>query len=111
LLNNTDTWIHGTDENRPIFRRDRKAKKQQTPILVICYTNHALDQFLEGIYDFYGENEDKIVRIGGRSKSEKLAECNLKAIKEKKWKLTPNFVGREIGQVHARLRDVKSKQR
>jgi hypothetical protein len=70
-----------------------------------------LDQFLEGIYDFYGENEDKIVRIGGRSKSEKLAECNLKAIKEKKWKLTPNFVGREIGQVHARLRDVKSKQR
>jgi superfamily II DNA or RNA helicase len=23
-------------------------KRQPTPILVICYTNHALDQFLEG---------------------------------------------------------------
>ena len=33
------------------------------PILVICYTNHALDQFLEGIIQNVPE---KIVRLGSR---------------------------------------------
>jgi hypothetical protein len=69
-----------------------------------------LDQFLEGIYDFYGENENKIVRIGGRSKSEKLKECNLRAIKEKSEKKAPRYVGRSIAGVHSRLRGVKSKE-
>lgn len=36
------------------------------PILVVCYTNHALDQFLEGIYNF----EPNLIRIGSRSRSE-----------------------------------------
>ncbi|KAG0050771.1 hypothetical protein BGZ83_004460 [Gryganskiella cystojenkinii] len=35
------------------------------PIVVVCQTNHALDQFLEGIMTF----ERRIVRIGSRSKS------------------------------------------
>ena len=39
------------------------------PILVVCYTNHALDQFLEGILDFH---PDGIIRVGGRSQSEKI---------------------------------------
>lgn len=37
----------------------------QNPIVVVCYTNHALDQFLEGILAF----TDSIVRIGGQTKS------------------------------------------
>jgi len=28
-------------------------KQLKTPILVVCYTNHALDQFLEGILEFH----------------------------------------------------------
>lgn len=39
-----------------------------------CYTNHALDQLLEHISD---SGETNIVRIGSRSKSEKLQECTL----------------------------------
>ncbi|KAF9923656.1 hypothetical protein FBU30_006271 [Linnemannia zychae] len=35
------------------------------PIVVVCQTNHALDQFLEGIMKF----EDRIIRLGSRSKS------------------------------------------
>jgi superfamily II DNA or RNA helicase len=35
------------------------------PLVVMCYTNHALDQFLEGVLKF----EPNIVRIGSRSKS------------------------------------------
>ena len=105
MLNNTNTWIHG---EQTIVGRRREVN--QTPILVICYTNHALDQFLEGIYDFYGENENKIVRIGGRSKSEKLKECNLRAIKEKSEKKAPRYVEQGIGGVYSRLKGVKSKQ-
>ncbi|KAJ7227185.1 P-loop containing nucleoside triphosphate hydrolase protein [Mycena pura] len=35
-------------------------------ILVVCYTNHALDQFLEDILDM-GVPESSIVRLGGKS--------------------------------------------
>lgn len=41
------------------------------PILVVCYTNHALDQFLEGIYH---KNTERIVRIGARSQSDVLKD-------------------------------------
>ncbi|GAB6018951.1 NFX1-type zinc finger-containing protein 1 [Chamberlinius hualienensis] len=46
-------------------------------ILIVCFTNHALDQFLEGILEFCSEG---LVRVGGQSKSEKLAEFNLRCI-------------------------------
>jgi len=44
-------------------------------ILCVCYTNHALDDFLEGLLDV-GLRD--IVRVGGRSKNERLAEFNLR---------------------------------
>jgi hypothetical protein len=43
-------------------------------MLVVCYTNHALDQFLEGLVPV----TDRIVRVGGRSKSKVLESFNLK---------------------------------
>ncbi len=55
------------------------AKPRPTPILVICYTNHALDQFLEGIMQFSQE----IVRIGGQSKCEALELFSLREWKRK----------------------------
>ncbi|KAG0086969.1 hypothetical protein BGZ92_007708 [Podila epicladia] len=51
-----------------------KAQSDCGPILCICYTNHALDQFLEHLLD-KGIND--IVRIGARSKSERLQQYNL----------------------------------
>ncbi|KAG7455459.1 hypothetical protein MATL_G00256900 [Megalops atlanticus] len=47
-----------------------------SPILVVCYTNHALDQFLEGILKFMKKSSG-LVRVGGRSSSEKLKELSL----------------------------------
>ena len=47
-----------------------------SPMLMVCYTNHALDQFLEKVLEFLPSQ--KIIRVGGRSKSENLAACNLK---------------------------------
>lgn len=44
-------------------------RNDKRPILVVCYTNHALDQFLEGISGFCPND---IVRVGGRCKNEQL---------------------------------------
>lgn len=45
-------------------------------ILIVCYTNHALDQFLSGISKY---TED-IVRVGNQSKNESLDRFNLKQL-------------------------------
>ncbi|CAK7229929.1 hypothetical protein SCUCBS95973_007397 [Sporothrix curviconia] len=46
------------------------------PILIVCYTNHALDQLLEHVLDSSpGVN---ILRMGSRSKSERLNKLNLR---------------------------------
>ncbi|KAF9428398.1 hypothetical protein BGZ94_002538 [Podila epigama] len=49
------------------------------PILNICYTNHALDQFLEHLLDVGIKDQ---VRIGGRSKSTRLEKYQLNALTE-----------------------------
>ncbi|KAL2628685.1 hypothetical protein R1flu_013371 [Riccia fluitans] len=38
--------------SRPAVSRKEKGYARKGPVLVICMTNHALDQFLEGIYKF-----------------------------------------------------------
>lgn len=49
-------------------------------LLLVCYTNHALDQFLEAILPI----TDSVVRIGGRSRNEALEKYNLNEIRKKK---------------------------
>ena len=49
-----------------------------SPILVVCYTNHALDQFIERIMKY----TDQIIRVGGRCNSEKVQEFMLKNFKK-----------------------------
>ena len=49
------------------------------PILVVTFTNHALDQSLEHLLD---QGIDQIIRMGGGSKSERLAKLNLKKVAE-----------------------------
>ncbi|KAF4079021.1 hypothetical protein AMELA_G00188300 [Ameiurus melas] len=59
LLNNSAVW------------------SANSPMLVVCYTNHALDQFLEGIHSFLQKG---IVRVGGRSNSEILKHFSLREL-------------------------------
>ncbi|NXC85444.1 ZNFX1 protein, partial [Cercotrichas coryphoeus] len=56
-----------------------QSTSSKRPILIVCYTNHALDQFLEGILSFH---DDEIVRIGGRSSSAALHRFTLKELKK-----------------------------
>ena len=64
-----------------LVANQHKSKTSNFPILVLCYTNHALDQFLEGILQIKTpENKElNIVRIGGRCKTKELEHCVLRA--------------------------------
>ncbi|CAG4956480.1 unnamed protein product [Colias eurytheme] len=50
-----------------------------TPMLIICYTNHALDQFLEGILNI----TNNIIRLGSQSKSKILEPYTLNNVRAK----------------------------
>ncbi|KAL4804110.1 hypothetical protein BDV18DRAFT_166268 [Aspergillus unguis] len=49
------------------------------PIVVICYTNHALDQFLKHLLDV---GIQKMIRIGGRSQATELDGKNLRVVSQ-----------------------------
>ncbi|XP_072013323.1 NFX1-type zinc finger-containing protein 1-like [Amphiura filiformis] len=75
LLYNSRVWCK--DDHGGARLNDRNS--QTRPLLIVCYTNHALDQFLEGILEF---QKSDIVRIGGRSSSEALKSFNLSSLKQ-----------------------------
>ncbi|KAH7493186.1 hypothetical protein FOMA001_g1913 [Fusarium oxysporum f. sp. matthiolae] len=54
-----------------------KERADLGPILIICYTNHALDQFLKHLLDV---GIEAIIRIGGRSVAEELDGKNLRTV-------------------------------
>ncbi|XP_061178064.1 NFX1-type zinc finger-containing protein 1-like [Saccostrea echinata] len=63
LLHNKERWTENV---------------KMDPILVVCYTNHALDQFLVGI----SKHSEKLVRIGGRCKTPDLEEFTLQSYRK-----------------------------
>nr|XP_034329289.1 NFX1-type zinc finger-containing protein 1-like [Crassostrea gigas] len=66
--------------NYKVWNTNLEGVVNHRPMLIVCYTNHALDQFLEGILSFY--NGD-ILRVGGRSSSEALKNYNISAYRMK----------------------------
>lgn len=76
------------------------------PLLCICYTNHALDQFLEGIVKItqtYNMNS-KIVRVGGRSKSQILSEYNLRDIVRRTTRTADGLHWRELKDIEVKVK-------
>ena len=55
--------------------------RPRTPILVLTYKNHALDEFLKQMVRICPEG---VVRVGGRSNEPELAHCNLNSLR-KRW--------------------------
>ena len=66
----------------------------EKPMMVVCYTNHALDQFLEGIHKFIPNG---ILRIGGGCNSKTLENCKLHNVR-KEYKLMLKLVGKYSGR-------------
>ncbi|XP_071505635.1 NFX1-type zinc finger-containing protein 1-like [Diadema antillarum] len=83
-----------------INRRMWSPNDNPGPILLVCYTNHALDQFLEGIVKFHSEG---LVRVGSRSKSEHLKRFNIKKL------LGRSGCWEQRRSLEKRVRDAKTK--
>ncbi|CAL1546920.1 unnamed protein product [Lymnaea stagnalis] len=76
------------------------------PVLVVCYTNHALDQFLEGMLDFCSEG---VVRVGGRSSSKLLERLTLKALRRNPPLIdrkTQNNINKNLGICRKDLKEI-----
>ncbi|KAF2767292.1 P-loop containing nucleoside triphosphate hydrolase protein [Teratosphaeria nubilosa] len=88
------------------------------PIVTVCFTNHALDAGLERLLD---EGVEQVVRIGGSSKSSKLADVNLRAVaqrlqltkteKSERWQLNKaNEEAREINNIITSMSQVGTQE-
>ncbi|KAG6087821.1 hypothetical protein E4U15_007340 [Claviceps sp. LM218 group G6] len=84
-----------------------KTKAQLGPILCVCYTNHALDQLLEHLLD---NGIEKVMRIGSRSKSERMVSLNLTNIVQgfDKTKSERHAIGHAIGEIKRVCKDTVS---
>ncbi|KAI9836984.1 MAG: hypothetical protein M1819_000633 [Sarea resinae] len=78
------------------------------PILVVCYTNHALDQFLEHLM---ASGIKKVIRIGGQSTSPVLKGKNLRLIAQSEGKTggERHLVGCLYGSMEAQEGPVTSR--
>ena len=64
-----------------LLRNKAKWTTGQSPILVVCFTNHALDQFLDYILKLTINGESpNVVRVGGRARSERMKQCTIREI-------------------------------
>ena len=79
--------VEGLLENRHIWDPHKSS-----PILVMCYTNHALDQFLEDIIDTKCcGRELEVIRVGGRCKNKKVDAHNIKKVRMKQTRKDPEI--------------------
>ena len=124
LLNNINLW-----------KKDRAG-----PIIVVCYTNHALDQFLEGIiplfddvkdknglffknfrgkvkrnfendYDFKDEYQEAIVRIGGGCKSKTLERFCLRNVTQTQFNQMPEFYHHKRIETKSRIQALEDQKK
>lgn len=86
LLNNSagaqdSNWSRShTGVRPPAQLHERSRKPFLDPILCVCYTNHALDQFLTALLDTGAVELNDIVRIGSMSKNETLKSRSLEPL-------------------------------
>lgn len=67
----------GTAAVRILLDSRTYSESRTSPIICVCYTNHALDQLLE---NFVRAKVKNVVRIGSQSKSEILQSVNLREV-------------------------------
>ncbi|KAG6014275.1 hypothetical protein E4U43_006735 [Claviceps pusilla] len=80
---------------------ENKTEAKLGPIICVCYTNHALDQLLEHLLD---KGIEKVIRIGSRSKSERMVNLNLNYIVQAFDKTKSERA--DIGEAHGEIKRV-----
>ncbi|KAK0710442.1 hypothetical protein B0T21DRAFT_77739 [Apiosordaria backusii] len=73
------------------------------PVIIICYTNHALDQFLKHLMDVGIES---VIRIGGQSRTEELEGKNLRIVSrnEAKTRVETQILGASYNKIEKALK-------
>lgn len=59
------------------IERDASKQLKTGPLFLVCFTNHALDQFLEKNM----ESTSKVIRLGGRTKNENFKSLNINSVR------------------------------
>nr|XP_034330562.1 NFX1-type zinc finger-containing protein 1 [Crassostrea gigas] len=92
--------------NYKVWNTNLNGAVEHKPMLIVCYTNHALDQFLEGIIECY--NGD-ILRVGGRSSSEVLKQYNISTyrMKMRQSKEIDRHISREARRINWALKQIR----
>jgi len=93
------------EEGDVVEEAEQEAGPRPPPILVLCVTNHALDQVLEGILPF----EPSVVRVGGRSKSVALKEKNLQPLLEARRACRSGPIKNALRSLSAEMRPAKAR--
>lgn len=91
LLHNKRHWMNEAkiNERFPAYRRyfERNERDERDDVssamLIVCYTNHALDQFMNGILNFLDPKNErewgkKLVRVGSRCTDSRIEGFSLK---------------------------------
>ena len=81
---------------------DEEQKLDLGPILCVCYTNHALDQFLEGLVEGGMRN---LVRLGGRSQSKQMKAFSISELSKQCTTSTQSQLLWECKQALKRIQD------
>ncbi|CAG2196754.1 unnamed protein product [Mytilus edulis] len=91
-LHNSNQWLQEVSdcqEDEDLQENNQGHASLLKPyMLVVCYTNHALDQFVEGIVDFLPENLfdgrfPRVVRFGRQCKNPKLEQLSIQNVRRK----------------------------
>ncbi|KAF1984925.1 NFX1-type zinc finger-containing protein 1 [Aulographum hederae CBS 113979] len=85
---------------------DVKDKARLGPIVVVCYTNHALDQFLEHLIK---TGISKIIRVGGQSRSDLLENHNLRVITKSQDKSKTKHENWQAASAYRKLEEYQKK--
>ncbi|CAG2196953.1 unnamed protein product [Mytilus edulis] len=103
LLHNSNQWLQEVSdcqEDEDLQENNQGHASLPKPyMLVVCYTNHALDQFVEGIVDFLPENLfdgrfPRVVRFGRQCKNPKLEQLSIQNVRRKvRWDFNDHRVG------------------
>jgi len=89
-----------------IFYHNRKYLPENCyPILMICYTNHALDQFLSAIIRKLSLSPQTVVRVGGRSKHPEIEPFLIQKLRQKRG----HPVSEELTEMYDKLDTINKK--
>lgn len=119
LLHNKHLWMNEQKINEynlqdKICEKEEKINEPSSAMLIVCYTNHALDQFIEGVVNLLDPKnikqwESKLVRVGSRCSNENINKFSLihKRVQWNQLKTDAKDVWVQLRKSHERIYKIR----